>query len=161
MPLPPLPKRAAPAPKGLSKPDQVAPGSLLDLDQPPSARPAVVPNPPHPFDPRPDLIGDHARWVALLAAAWAVDGANPQGVYGALHGIRCCGAQLVSEGPHGANAPGRRPQWRLLPGAELTPTEWSALRATWLVPHQDTLTRLLQGGGGAMMQNDKGADQAI
>ncbi len=138
--MPPLPKRGAPAPKGWSKPDQAAPGSLVDLARPASAGP-----PAHPFDPRLDLTGDHVRWVALLTAAWNVDGADPLGVYGALYGMRCCGAQLVSEGQPGACAPGGWTRWRLLPGAELTQTEWLALRTKWLVPHQDVLTRLLQG----------------
>jgi len=86
-------------------------------------------------DPRPDLDADHARWLALLELAYCRDGADPYGVFGALNGIRCCGAAITSSG--GAN-----PAWRLTRG-ELPATEWQAIRAKWLMPHLKALQDLL------------------
>ena len=77
-------------------------------------------------DPRPDLDGDHARWLALLELAHRRAAADPYGVFGALIGIRCCGAAITSSG--GAN-----PAWRLVRG-ELAAAEWQAVRAQWLTP---------------------------
>ena len=87
-----------------------------------------TPAPPEPAwaDPRPDLAADHARWLTLLELAHRRDGADPQGVFGALVGIRCCGAAIASSG--GAN-----PAWRLLRG-ELSAAAWQAARAQWLTP---------------------------
>ena len=67
-----------------------------------------TPAPPDPpwADPRPDLVGDHARWLTLLELAYRRDGADPNGVFGALNGIRCCGAAITSSG-------GAKPAWRL------------------------------------------------
>ena len=96
-----------------------------------------TPAPPEPAwaDPRPDLAADHARWLTLLELAYRRDGADPQGVFGALVGIRCCGAAIASSG--GAN-----PAWRLLRG-ELAAAEWQAVRAQWLMPHLKVLRDLL------------------
>lgn len=65
------------------------------------------------LDPRPDLIGDHRLWQAVLAEAWMMDeragekatekaarqtapgkGSLPKAFYGLLHGLRCGGARL-------------------------------------------------------------------
>lgn len=71
---------------------------------PPVALPTTLP--PSPLvsvvgarwgiDPRPDLDGDSRAWVALLALARAHDGAEPRGVFGGLHYLRCLGARLQS-----------------------------------------------------------------
>lgn len=98
-------------------------------------------------DPRPDLAGDHNRWAVLLALAWACDGADPHGVYGALQGLRCCGAALVTEvQPRDLAHDGPPLRWRLTRG-ELSERVWQVYRTRWLLPHRPALTRLLRGGG--------------
>ncbi len=96
-----------------------------------------TPAPPEPAwaDPRPDLAADHARWLTLLELAYRRDGADPQGVFGALVGIRCCGAAIASSG-------GAKPAWRLLRG-EMNAAAWQAVRAQWLMPHLKVLQGLL------------------
>ncbi len=84
-------------------------------------------------DPRPDLAEDSALWGRLLARAFALDGDDPTGLCGALHGLRCCGAALVAEG-------GRL---RLTAG-EMGDDEYAALRRAWLIPHADALRLLLR-----------------
>lgn len=86
-------------------------------------------------DPRPDLTDDHVRWLALLELAHRRDAADPYGVFGALVGIRCCGAAITSTG-------GARPAWRLTRG-ELPAAEWQAVRTKWLMPHLKVLQELL------------------
>lgn len=105
------------------------------------------PAPPDPpwADPRPDLAADHDRWQALLEAAYRCDGQDPHGVFGALNGIRCCGARLevmavTKQAPPSTNA---QPGWRLVRGDELTEAEYQRLRAAYLAPHTEALTRLL------------------
>lgn len=92
------------------------------------------------LDPRPDLVYDHGLWVRLLARAYGLDGHQPNGLYGAFHGLRCLGARLADDG-HGL---------RLVPG-DISGDEYAALRARWLVPHRDALVGLLRGmhDGGA------------
>lgn len=82
-------------------------------------------------DPRPDL-GDSPLWTRLLPLAYARDGADPNGLFGALHGLRCCGARLIVDD-------GRL---RLTRG-EMDPAEYAADRARYLVPHSDALRALL------------------
>jgi hypothetical protein len=96
-----------------------------------------TPAPPDPpwADPRPDLAGDHARWLTLLELAYRRDGADPNGVFGALNGIRCCGAAITSGG-------GTKPAWRLTRG-EMTAAEWQSIRTKWLMPHLKVLQELL------------------
>ena len=109
------------------------------------------PQPPDPLwaDPRPDLIGDHGRWTVLLALAWAVDGPDPYGVYGALQGVRCCGAALLTEAqPLDLTPVGPPLRWRLTRG-EIPEPEWQAYRTRWLLPHTDILPRLPRGGASA------------
>jgi len=92
--------------------------------------------PPEPpwTDPRPDLVADHAQWEDLLGRAWRLDAADPEGVYGALNGIRCCAARLERTQPAG---------WRIVRGDELSEQEWHDLRERWLLPHRDAITKLL------------------
>jgi len=109
------------------------------------------PRPPEPpwADPRPDLKGDHGRWTVLLALAWASDGLNPNGVYGALYGVRCCGAAIETDAqPLDLTPEGPALRWRLTRG-EIPESEWQAHRTRWLWPHKDVLVRLLQGGQSA------------
>ena len=109
------------------------------------------PPPPDPLwaDPRPDLVDDHGRWNVLLALAWDSEGPNPYGVYGALQGVRCCGAALVTEvQPLDLTPNGPPLRWRLTRG-EIPEPEWQAYRAQWLWPHKDILTKLLRGGASA------------
>jgi hypothetical protein len=94
------------------------------------------PPPPDPIwaDPRPDLAADHARWMVLLRDAYQMDGADPDGVFGVLHGIRCCGATIV---------PGSRgPGWKLEPG-EIPASEWETIRQSYLLPHLPQIRKLL------------------
>jgi len=42
------------------------------------------------LDPRPDLEGDHRRWVTALALAWY----RNRPLWSLLHGLRCGGARL-------------------------------------------------------------------
>jgi hypothetical protein len=48
-------------------------------------------------DPRPDLADDSRWWAYLLKEAWLHDGDRPDGAYGALLGVRACGARLVTQ----------------------------------------------------------------
>jgi hypothetical protein len=84
-------------------------------------------------DPRPDLVADSPLWQRLLGLAYDRDGADPRGLFGSLHGLRCLGAGLVAE-------EGRA---RLVPG-ELSAEEYAAEREEWLVPHAAALTALLR-----------------
>lgn len=40
---------------------------------------------------------DGRAWEALLAAAFALDGCEPDGLFGRLRGLRCLGARLRGE----------------------------------------------------------------
>lgn len=83
-------------------------------------------------DPRPDLAEDSGQWERLLAVAYGLDGNEPRGVFGALHGMRCLGARLaVING-----------QAKLFAG-EIEQGEYNELRETWLAPHHEQLQRLL------------------
>jgi hypothetical protein len=130
------------APAGESTDDFAALRAVLERDG------RFCPRPPEPLwaDPRPDLTGDHGRWTVLLALAWAVDGPDPYGVYGALQGVRCCGAALLTEAqPLDLTPVGPPLRWRLTRG-EIPEPEWPAYRARWLWPHKENLIKLLQGG---------------
>lgn len=84
-------------------------------------------------DPRRlDLPEDTDLWLELLARAHALDGDASQGLFGALHGLRCCGARLRST----------RTGMRLSPG-EMTRGEYRVLREQYLVPHTGMLRQLL------------------
>ena len=114
-----------------------------------------TPAPPNPpwADPRPDLRADHARWLALLELAYRRDAADPDGVFGALFGIRCCGARIVASG-------GAKPAWRLTRG-EMTAAEWQAIRVKWLLPHLAVLQELLGTPASAIrIRRDAGTPSA-
>jgi hypothetical protein len=82
-------------------------------------------------DPRPDLSDDSALWSRLLARAWDFDAPHPEGCFGALFGIRCCGVRLAVD----------KGQARILQGE--AGAEYLALRDRWLVPHRETIRWLL------------------
>jgi hypothetical protein len=91
-------------------------------------------------DPRPDLAGDSALWQRLLSLAYERDGEEPAGLFGALHGLRCCGAALATQGG------------RVRLSAGELGDEYRALRRAYLLPHTAALRALLQAlccrGGG-------------
>ncbi len=82
-------------------------------------------------DPRGDLA-DGPLYGRLLATAYALDGDDPTGTFGVLHGLRCCGARLALDF-------GRA---RIVAG-EMGRDEYAADRARWLLPRADELRRLL------------------
>jgi hypothetical protein len=84
-------------------------------------------------DPRPDLAHDSALWSRLLARAYEHDGNDPAGLFGALHGLRCCGAALTAKDG----------LVRLTTG-EMSADEYGALRQEYLVPRQQALSTLLR-----------------
>jgi hypothetical protein len=77
---------------------------------------------------------DSRLWSAVLAQTYDLDGANPEGLFGALRGMRCLGARL-EETASGV---------RLRPG-ELSRTEYAALRERYLMPHASVVERVLAG----------------
>ena len=96
-------------------------------------------------DPRPDLVGDHARWLLVLELAYRRDAADPEGVFGALCGARCCGAAIEHLDDNWTLKPeGPPPRWRLA-RAEIPADEWAAIRARWLLPHRAALAEILLG----------------
>jgi len=134
-----------------AEPPQAAPPGGSDdfaalravLEQGSCFRPAP-PDPPW-ADPRPDLIGDHARWLLVPELAYRRDAADPEGVYGALHGARCCGARIEHMDDDWTLKPeGPPPCWRLARG-EIPADEWAAMRARWLLPHRAALEEFLLG----------------
>ena len=99
--------------------------------------------PPWVYDPRPDLTADTRVWQALLELAFLLDGEAPDGLFGALHGVRCCGARLVPSDGTGLSAPG----YRMAPGDDYLggARAWDTDRQRWLVPAADVLTPMLRG----------------
>lgn len=106
-----------------------------------------LPDPEPPWDdPRPDLIGDRARWWVLLQAAYRLDdGTQDNSLFGALVGMRCCGARLEIAGPAdwSLQPEGPLPSWRIVRGAEMTEAEYADYRQRYLVPHKAALGKLL------------------
>jgi hypothetical protein len=88
-------------------------------------------------DPRPDLARDSQMWAQILRKAAEIDFDDPNGLFGALYGVRCCGAMLEATG-HG---------WRMVRPEEMGTWEWEDLREQWLMPHRAALTALLAGKG--------------
>jgi hypothetical protein len=87
------------------------------------------------MDPRrEDLPVDSGLWSAALARCYDLDGDDPDGLFGALRGMRCLGARL-EETASGV---------RLRPG-ELSRTEYAELRERYLMPHAPLVERLLAG----------------
>lgn len=104
------------------------------------------PAPPDPpwADPRPDLTGDHARWELALELAYRRDAADPEGVFGALLGARCCGAAIEHLDDDWSLRPEEAACWRLARG-EIPAAEWAAIRTRWLLPHRAALAEILLG----------------
>ena len=94
--------------------------------------PFATTTPRRATDPRPDLTADTAAWSRLLPLADALDGDDPAGLFGALLGLRCCGASLAHTGG----------LWRIGPG-EMTAAEYAALRSEYLVPRSVMVADLL------------------
>lgn len=84
------------------------------------------------YDPRCDLEDDTAAWRQLLALASA-DASDPDGLFGALRGLRSLGVRLER----------LTITWRLVRG-DLSEPDYTAWRDQYLMPHRDTLTRLLR-----------------
>lgn len=96
----------------------------------------------HIDDPRPDLTDDTTAWRALLTAAFAHDGEQPDGVYAALYSARCCGA--------GLDLHAKPPIYpRIDPARDVaswvTHAEWEADRERWLLPQRKVISDLLAG----------------
>ena len=105
---------------------------------------SAPPDPPW-ADPRPDLVGDHARWMLVLELAYRRDAADPEGVFGALFGVRCSGAAIEHLDDDWTLKPeGPPPRWRLVRGA-IPADEWAAIRPRWLLPHRAALAEILLG----------------
>ncbi len=79
--------------------------------------------------PRPDLVADSPHWCRLLGLAYDQDGDDGNGVFGALHGIRCMGARLIRKGAG----------WVIRGEYD----GYDADRRNWLLPHRAPLTQLL------------------
>jgi len=94
-----------------------------------------------PDDPRPDLTDDHRLWVYLLRWAWLDDNL---GALGALHGVRCCGAQLELQS-NGA--------LRIVAGSAYL-GEWEADKSRHLAPHRTAITGWLR----AIAESEQEAD---
>ncbi len=78
-------------------------------------------------DPRPELP-DTSLWEGVLALTYEIDGGNTNGLFGALHGLRCLGAQLVETDAGIGLVAGERSG------------EFAALQAAYLAPHAAALT---------------------
>lgn len=96
--------------------------------------------PPYLSDPRPDLESDSAIWRRLLAAALALDGELPDGVFARLHCCRCLGGRLTKTA---AGAYRIVPDETYLDGAE----GWARDRAAFLAPVAAGIAGLLKGIG--------------
>ena len=135
-----------PGPRGLGA---VAPPLRSAPGGPPGAGPRVHgrteggAHPPYLYDPRPDLAADTRVWQALLEVAFQLDGEAADGLFGALHGVRCCGARLVPA----VGAPPSGAGYRIAPGDAYLggARAWATDRVRWLVPAADVLTPMLRG----------------
>jgi len=94
-----------------------------------------------PNDPRPDLTDDHRLWVYLLRWAWLDDNLD---ALGALHGVRCCGAQLEIQS-NGA--------LRIVAGPAYL-GGWEADKSRHLAPHRTAITGWLR----AIAESEQEAD---
>ena len=92
--------------------------------------------PAAPFsgDPRPDLESDSRFWHYLLRHAQLEDEDDPRGAFGALHGVRCCGARLEWQ----ANG-----SLRIVADAEYLGS-FEDNRETWLMPHRAQIAAWLR-----------------
>lgn len=83
-------------------------------------------------DPRTDLEDDSKMWRQILMGAWGIDGGKVDGLFGALHGLRCLGCRLEFNGTG---------KLRLVAGD--LGDEYKILRDRYLVPHREDLVALL------------------
>jgi hypothetical protein len=106
------------------------------LSNPPQVMPWVA---SEVGDPRPELAEDTAAWRRLLRLAFIKDGDDPDGVFGVLHCVRCCGARLVR----------LRGAWRIVPGKDYFGgrAAWIADRTKWLLPRRAAIAGLLASQG--------------
>lgn len=85
-------------------------------------------------NPRPDLIEDVELWARLLLKAYPIDGAKSDGLFAALHGMRCAGARLrLGQTTAILSSP-----------EDFGQDEWAEWKAKYLEPHRETLLRLLK-----------------
>ncbi len=82
------------------------------------------------LDPRPELHADHSLWVALLASAHSRD----LDLWGALHCLRCGGAQLVRDKDFGM----------LIRPGEWDKTEYEVFRSKHLAPRKAEVVEALR-----------------
>ena len=100
-------------------------------------------------DPRPDITDDHALWNDLLTRAEAIDGRSPDGLFGALHGLRCLGARLVPVPTGGVRLErGEIPEEaKAIEDGKIVDRGYKGLRKKWLLPHAEALMKLLSEVG--------------
>jgi len=95
-------------------------------------------------DPRPDLAYDSKEWTLLLQLAEAE---NPN-LAGILHGFRCCGLRLH----RGRQGWALSPEYAPATSDWTTEAEYLTLRDQWLMPHAQTITKLLKQLEGRVSQ---------
>lgn len=142
-------------------PDRLDPADFTALRQVLETTGHFTPAPPDPpwQDPRPDPTADRSRWWLVLEAAYRLDGQDPAGLYGALFGLRGCGARLELANPkdYSLQPEGPAPTYRLVRGEELSEAEYADLRQRYLVPHREALTRLLSAPSAAQIAHPRPA----
>lgn len=85
-------------------------------------------------NPRPDLIEDVDLWARLLLKAYPIDGSKSDGLFAALHGMRCAGARLrLGQTTAILSSP-----------EDFGQDEWACWKQEHLEPHRETLLRLLK-----------------
>ena len=94
---------------------------------------------PPSIDPRSDLTHDSIPWIIILTATKGIDGDKPDGLYGALHGMRCMATKLAWE----RNPDTQVYQWRLIKSDEVSNEEWADWRRRYLFHHVAMLTKFL------------------
>lgn len=153
-----------PQPATSVTPEPLDPADFTALRQVLETTGRFVPAPPDPpwQDPRPDLTADRSRWWLLLEAGYRLDGQDPNGLYSALFGLRCCGArlELANAATWGARPEDPPPTYRLVRGEELSEAEYADLRQRYLVPHRQALTRLLSAPSAAQLAHPQTAAAA-
>jgi len=83
--------------------------------------------------------------MLVLELAYRRDAADPESVFGALFGARCCGTRIEHLDDNWTLKPeGPSPRARLARG-EISADEWAAIRARWLLPHRAALAEILLG----------------
>lgn len=87
-----------------------------------------------PVDPRPDIVQDTRQWNSLLKALFVEDGEKADGLFGLVHGMRCCGARIV---------PDAKFRYVLKPG-EIGGKEWNGDQAATSEPQKSGFRGLLK-----------------